>query len=46
MVHIDKRKYSMLTEMVHYGVPKWCIMGYQNGALWSQWTIILKIKHL
>jgi hypothetical protein len=23
-----------MTKMVHYGVPKWCIMMYQNGALW------------
>ncbi len=23
-----------MTKMVHYGVPKWCILRYQNGALW------------
>ncbi len=30
-----------MTKMVHYGVPKWCIMMYQNGALWYT-----KIVHL
>ncbi len=35
VLNADQNGVLWYTKIVHYGVAKWCISLYQNGALWS-----------
>ncbi|MFA6833009.1 MAG: hypothetical protein WCR36_12210, partial [Bacteroidaceae bacterium] len=44
IVHCNQNGALWHTEMVHYGVPKWCIMGYRNSALYIKLNIYICIN--